>query len=288
MNSKRKFSDFKAESRPDSSEHGETHERNPGFHASKKSKKHAKNGKVKPDNLNWVKKRARTIERRFKTGHNIPANVQNELERELAHHQQKITELADEKKRKTMIKKYHMVRFFERKKADRLAKQIQSQLNKATDEKEIEKLKADLHKAEVDSLYTRYFPFRERYVSLYPVSSLGLSVHGGEKPEDASTAAQALHTDRPPMWEVIEKESEKGMRALVEIRERKLVPNQPKKPDQPSKDAAPSKTKTPKTPKTKISEKPDSQRTQKGKGRTKQTEQPPSDHGDDSDGGFFE
>lgn len=282
MNSKRKFSDFKADSRPDSSEHGEAHERNPGFHAPKKSK----NTKKKPDNMNWVKKRARTIERRFKTGHNIPANVQNELERELAHHQQKITELADEKKRKTMIKKYHMVRFFERKKADRLAKQIQSQLNKATHDTETEKLKADLHRAEVDSLYTRYFPFRERYVSLYPVSSLGLSVHGGEKPEDASTAAQALHTDRPPMWEVIEKASEKGMRALVEIRERKLAANnQSKKPDQPSKDAIPSKNKSTTA---KSSEKPDSRSTQKGKGRAKKGEQPPSDHGDDSDGGFFE
>ena len=62
--------------------------------------------------LNWVKKRARTIERRFKTGQNMPANIQNDLERELAHHQQKIEEIADEKRRKQMIKKYHMVRFF--------------------------------------------------------------------------------------------------------------------------------------------------------------------------------
>ncbi|KAI1772399.1 hypothetical protein F4818DRAFT_171216 [Hypoxylon cercidicola] len=281
MTRKRKFSfsDFLAES----SEHGETHERNPEFHAPKKSKK-AKKSKVKPDNINWVKKRARTIERRFKNGQNMPADVQNELERELAHHQQKIIELTDEKKRKTMITKYHMVRFFERKKADRLAKQIQSQLNKTTDAEEIEKLKADLHKAEVDSLYTRYFPFRERYVSLYPVSSLGLSVHGGEKPEDASTAAQALHTERPPMWELIEKTSEKGIPALVEIRERKLAPNQ-KKPEQPSKDAAPAKTQPTKA---KGSDKPESKSTQKGKGLAKQSKQRPTDSGDDSDGGFFE
>ncbi|KAI0180937.1 hypothetical protein GGR52DRAFT_522269 [Hypoxylon sp. FL1284] len=254
-----------------------------GTSAPKKSKKNAKKGQTRPDNLNWVKKRARTIERRFKTGQNMPANVQNELERELAHHQQKIAELADGKKRKAMIKKYHMVRFFERKKADRLAKQIRTQLNKTTDEKEIEKLKADLHRAEIDSLYTRFFPFMERYVSLYPVQS---SVQDGEKSEDASSAAQALHADRPPMWEVIEKASEKGMSALVQIRERTRPADKNKKPDgQPSKDAASAKAQFTKT---KSSDEPGYKKTQGGKSRAKQSEQPPSDSGDDSDGGFFE
>lgn len=109
MNSKRKFSDFNA----DSSAQGESREFIPGSHASKKLKeKNGKKNKTKPGSMNWVKKRVRTIERRFKAGHNMPANVQNDLERELAHYQQTIVETADEKKRKAMIKKYHMVRFF--------------------------------------------------------------------------------------------------------------------------------------------------------------------------------
>ncbi|KAI1762524.1 hypothetical protein GGR53DRAFT_532559 [Hypoxylon sp. FL1150] len=277
MNSKRKFSDYTA----GAPEHGETNERNSGFGVRKKSKKSAKNG-VRPDNINSVKKRTRTIERRLNSGHKLPANVQISLERELAYHQEKIAELADEKKRKAMIAKYHMVRFFERKKADRLAKQIQKQLDKTTDAAEIEKLKADLHKANIDSLYTRYFPFRERYISLYPVQSLGLSVLGGAKTEDASTAAHALHADRPPMWKVIEEASEKGTPALVEIQERKRAVDQIKKPEQSSRDAVPSKTQPTKANKT------DSKTTQKGKGRAKQSEQQPSDPGDESDGGFFE
>ncbi|KAI1102837.1 hypothetical protein F4804DRAFT_311821 [Jackrogersella minutella] len=282
MNSKRKFSEFTA----DAPAQEQTRERIPGYHTSK-NKKNPKRGKAKPGNINWIKKRARTIERRFKTGQNMPANVENDLERELAHHQQKIEEAADEKKRKTMIKKYHMVRFFERKKADRLAKQIKSQLKTTTDAKEIEKLNADLHRAEMDSIYTRYFPYRERYISLYPVAALGLSVQGGEKTEDASSAAQALNSERPPMWEVLEKASEQGTRALTEIRERKLARESRNKAykEQESKDPAPEKTKHAKT---KSSTTSDHTSTRQGKGRTKRGEPSGPPDSSDSEGGFFE
>lgn len=106
MGSKRKHSEVEA----DASENGRARE-NPGFHAPKKSK-NAKKSKAKSGSMNWIKKRARTIERRFKTGQNLPANIRIDLERELAHHQEKLAEVADEKKRKNMISKYHMVRFF--------------------------------------------------------------------------------------------------------------------------------------------------------------------------------
>ncbi|KAI0841779.1 hypothetical protein F5Y06DRAFT_260406 [Hypoxylon sp. FL0890] len=284
MGSKRKFAEFDAES----SEKGATREYIPGFHPPKKpNKKIPKKGKVKPGNINWIKKRARTIERRFNTGRPMPADVQNDLERELAHHRQKIEEAADEKKRKTMIKKYHMVRFFERKKADRLAKQIKSQLKTATDEKEVEKLNADLHKAEIDSIYTRYFPYRERYISLYPVASLGLSAQAGERKEDASTAAQALHTERPPLWGEIEKASEKGIPALIEIRERKLEKESKRKRSykQSAKDPVPTETKDTKT---KSSTKSDSATTRPGKSKKKRDEPSESSDSSDSEGGFFE
>ncbi|KAI2626597.1 hypothetical protein GGR54DRAFT_591627 [Hypoxylon sp. NC1633] len=293
MASKRKFSDLNA----DSSEQTEKRKHIPGHHPPKKSKKSGKKNRTKPNNLNWIKKRVRTIERRFHTGQNLPSNVQHDLMRELAHHQQKIDEAADAKKRKSMIGKYHMVRFFERKKADRLAKQIESQLETATDAQEIKKLKADLHKAEVDSIYAKYFPFRERYISLYPVSSLGLGVLGGVKPEDASSAAQALHTERPPLWELIEKAAEEGTSALTEIRERKLNPNSNSKKTSvgPSKDHASAKAAdtTASDSKGKRSKDPDSTSTQKGKGKAKQKElssssDESSDSESDSDGGFFE
>jgi hypothetical protein len=74
--------------------------------------KTVKKAKAKPENLNWVKKRARTIERKFRAGQNIPANIENDLERELEHHKQKIIEAEDDKKRTKMLQKYKMVRFF--------------------------------------------------------------------------------------------------------------------------------------------------------------------------------
>ncbi|KAI8957125.1 hypothetical protein F5Y11DRAFT_104923 [Daldinia sp. FL1419] len=275
MSSKRKFSEFRA----DSSSQDGPHERMSGSHAPKKfNNKKPKKSKAKPDNINWLKKRVRTIERRFKMGQNMPANVQNELERELAHHQQKIAEAVDEKKRKTMITKYHMVRFFERKKADRLAKRIKTQLETAEDPEEVEKLKADLHKAEIDGIYARFFPYRERYISLYPV---------GEKAEDASTAAQALHGERPPLWKDIEKAAEIGTPALIEIRERKsATDSKGKNSNEPSRDATSKKANNSKK---KSSGASDLASDRKGKDKTKRHKADAQDSSDnESEGGFFE
>lgn len=243
MSSKRKFADFDADAPKHHSKKSRDRQYNPGYQPTNRKSRNTRDDGAKAGSINWLKKRVRTIERRFKAGQNLPANVQNDMERELAHHKQKIVELSDEKHRKSMISRYHMVRFFgmlpnhgiviflalsriltsslERKKADRLAKQIRKQLNDVTDEEETKRLEADLHTAEVDSIYCRYFPHREPYVSLYPVAS----AHGKEKPEDASKAAKALRSERPPMWRTIEEAANKGEKALVEIRERKLAGN---------------------------------------------------------------
>lgn len=64
--------------------------------------------------LNEVKKRARDIQRRFRKADNMPADIQRNLERELAHCQRSIQDLQHKKKRSEMIGKYHHVRFFGR------------------------------------------------------------------------------------------------------------------------------------------------------------------------------
>ncbi|KAI1488104.1 hypothetical protein F5X96DRAFT_646918 [Biscogniauxia mediterranea] len=275
MSSKRKFADFNADAEP------QARRRAPGHRLPKKSGKgNEKDHKTRPDNLNWLKKRVRDIERRFQAGKNLPANVQNELERELAHHQQRIVEITDAKKRKLMISKYHMVRFHERKKADRLAKQIRTQLEAATDEEEIKKLKADLHIAKVDGLYARYFPHRERYISMYPVSSQDPSSKGGEKSENASSAALALRRERPPLWALIEKASEKGEAALTEIRERKS--------DGGSESKTVERHVMEELSTTKRSSAPDSAGARRGKGKPYGQTETNNDSGNDSEGGFFE
>ncbi|KAI0542290.1 hypothetical protein GGR58DRAFT_453414 [Xylaria digitata] len=272
MSSKRKFSEFDTES----STAGERHERTPG-HQSSKYKKKRDSSKDKPSSINWLKKRARTIERRLNRKDSLPANVQHDLEKELDHHKQKLDDLADGKKRNNMIKKYHMVRFFERKKADRLAKQIRKQLGTTTNEEEKKKLQADLHIAEVDALYAKYFPHRERYVSLYPILAPGPDAQGGPKTEDASAAARSLHTERPPLWGTIEEAAKKGTSALVRIQERKSAVDSGSKSTQ----ERPSKAKNPFTSESAGSNKGNSKRQ-----RLPEPSGPSND--DDSDGGFFE
>ncbi|KXX76470.1 rRNA-processing protein EFG1 [Madurella mycetomatis] len=163
------------------------------------------------DSLNGIKKRARAIERLLARDNlKIPANKQNELERELAAHRERIAEARAKKERSKMIQKYHMVRFFERKKAMRLVRQLEKKLAQTTDPDEAAQLKADLHVAQVDIDYARYFPFMEPYVSLYAKPA------SGEKDAE-STAAQYLRSPRPPIWAVIEKIREEGEAALERL-----------------------------------------------------------------------
>lgn len=62
----------------------------------------------------WAKKRVRNIERLLNRNQDLPANVRNDLERELAAHKTSVGDRAFQKKRSAMISKYHMVRFFGR------------------------------------------------------------------------------------------------------------------------------------------------------------------------------
>lgn len=84
-----------------------------------KKRKQFKNHKSKDagsaplgQSLNEVKKRARDIERRFAKGDRLPADVQRNLERELAHCKKQVEDLQHKKKRSEMISRYHKVRFF--------------------------------------------------------------------------------------------------------------------------------------------------------------------------------
>lgn len=68
--------------------------------------------KAKQGSLEFSRKRIRNIERLLRRNQELPADVQNELERELASLQATVSDRAYEKKRSAMISKYHMVRFF--------------------------------------------------------------------------------------------------------------------------------------------------------------------------------
>ncbi|QYT01197.1 rRNA-processing protein EFG1 [Trichoderma simmonsii] len=168
-----------------------------------------------------AKKRIRAIERSLRRNQDMPANVRIDLERELASQKQIMEDKAYKKKRSTMISKYHMVRFFERKKASRLVKQLKRQLEQESDAAKAEKLRHDLHIAEVDEAYTLYFPHLETYVGLY--SSTAKKTSDEEETEESKLAAAkaALEAERPPMWAVIEKALAEGPPALEQLRDRR-------------------------------------------------------------------
>ncbi|KAJ9154920.1 hypothetical protein NKR23_g2347 [Pleurostoma richardsiae] len=209
MGSKRPFSAVSA-SEPQVSDR-------PG--GAKKKRVMAKTPKVKGESINWVKKRARTLERLLsRATDNIPADKQREMERELAAHRKRIQENEHGRERSNMIKKYHMVRFFERQKAERLQKQLRKRLGAATDPEEIAQINADIHISDVDYHYTVYFPYMEKYVSLYPISAKKETT----SEEKAAAAARALRAPRPQLWSIIEKAMEEGKEALEMLRDRVL------------------------------------------------------------------
>lgn len=215
--------------------------------------------------LHEVKRRARNIERRFAKGDDLPADVKQKLDRELVQCKVQIDEITHKKRRHDMISKYHRVRFFgtyptrllasprisvanapclERKKAERLRKKLKKQADEATDPEEKAKIEAELHIADVDYHYTRYFPFLERYESLYTTPE-------DSKDDDAEgqpAAIRALHSERPPMWKVVEEAMSNGQAALEELQERRPEKPQESRPEKPKSKAVKQKPVRPSKP----------------------------------------
>ncbi|KAG6135196.1 hypothetical protein E4U12_001789 [Claviceps purpurea] len=215
--------------------------------------------KAKEDRASFAKKRIRTITRLLQRNTDLPAHVQNDLQRELATLKTTVADKSIHKRRSAMISKYHMVRFFgmfqgghydgihyivtscdgkilltrftaERKKASRLVKQLKRKIEQSPDSDDVENLKRQLHIAEVDEAYTIYHPHLEPYRSLYGnVKADSKGRQDGEDSEeaeeeaknDAPIAKKALDTERPSMWSVVEKTMKQGLEALQQLRERR-------------------------------------------------------------------
>ncbi|TVY15659.1 rRNA-processing protein efg1 [Lachnellula arida] len=249
--------------------------------------------------VNDIKKRIRNVTRRLERVEDLPANVRIEDERALAAYQQELAAAEAEKIRQKMIKKYHMVRFFERQKASRQLKRLRKRLLATESIEEVETLKAQMHIAEVDLNYTQYSPLCETYISLYPQQKTSSEDPGdGPKADDSQP--------KPPMWSEVEKCMEDG--TLNKLRNRvgavpaiKSKPLQQMKPGKPKSHPAPQ----PDTSGLNRRERRSQQRVQEGgkKGKNKsmgfeknaifgasqsvqRKEVPEND--DDSDGGFFE
>lgn len=102
----------------------------------------------------------------------------------------------------------------ERQKASRLAKQLSKKIKSTDDPQELARLKQELHVAEVDVKYAVYFPFMERYVSLYPDDAKSAT-------KEKQAARRDRTSERPAMWSVVEKAMAEGEGALERLRDRR-------------------------------------------------------------------
>lgn len=155
-----------------------------------------------------LKKKIRDIERLLKKD-TLSADVRVVNERALKTLKNELKGSELNLKAKKLSKRYHMVRFFERKKAIRRLKQAKKNLELAAKEKDdtkVKELEELVKKYEVDLVYVVTFPKTEKYVSLYPNS---------EEPETAddpkvAKGLQKTKTKRTQYREHCEKLLEEG------------------------------------------------------------------------------
>lgn len=114
---------------------------------------------------NKIKKRIRDLERLLRKKKDIlPDTVIIEKERTLDALRLELENAELKTKAKKYSTKYHMVRFFERKKALRKYNQILKQYN---NDKSNESLKEQLNERKIDLCYIANFPRTEKYIALY-------------------------------------------------------------------------------------------------------------------------
>jgi len=169
-----------------------------------------------PTSVNPIKSKIRDVTRLLERSENLPADVRIEKERALAGYKQDLEKATREKKRQQMITKYHMVRFFERKRATKNLTKLRRQLDiTASNDAIVGRLKVEVHDAEVDLNYTMYHPLAEKYISLFP------------RDETAEardyTSVDVGKPRKLPMWKIVEDCMETGK--LPELRDGKLKSN---------------------------------------------------------------
>ncbi|KAL4937767.1 hypothetical protein BDV06DRAFT_215629 [Aspergillus oleicola] len=263
--------------------------------------------------INDLKRRIRDSKRLLNKP-DLPADKRIIQERALKGYEK---ELADEEKRRDrsrMIKKYHFVRFLDRKTATkevtRLTKKLaeltsassnDSSVDAESQRKKILKLEFRLHNAKVNLNYTIYYPLTEKYVSLYAEKKNSGKDGNGESEDEEKNGRRSSSTPAPTpsagsqaMWQAVQKCMEDGTLDL--LREGKLdlsgekeeggAMSKGKKQGKEAESAKRSK----KDKDTKTSKPAAGKDSRKGKGTKQSVPAPPAagEDGDESDGGFFE
>ncbi|RPA99779.1 hypothetical protein L873DRAFT_1737856, partial [Choiromyces venosus 120613-1] len=114
-----------------------------------------------------LKKKVRDLQRLLNNPNtSLPADVRLENERALSAFQSELTVVRGAAKEKSIAKKYHMVRFFERQKATRKLRKAERELEKVEEEGKAEAEKK-VYEAKLDLNYIMHYPRGEKYISLF-------------------------------------------------------------------------------------------------------------------------
>ncbi|KAK3751993.1 hypothetical protein QZH41_010959 [Actinostola sp. cb2023] len=97
----------------------------------------------------------------------IPATVRVAQERMLSMLKDNLKESAREQKERKILKKYKMVKFFEKRKITRMYKSCVNDLTQCTDQQQRKELENRLKLLKQQWNYITYFPKDDKYISLF-------------------------------------------------------------------------------------------------------------------------
>jgi hypothetical protein len=151
--------------------------------------------------INDLKKRIRDVKRLLNKV-DLSADARILQERALAGYEQDLADETTRRERSSLIKKYHFVRFLDRKTATKeLNRLTRREKEEGLDSKQKARLAAKIHNCQVNLNYAIYYPLTEKYISIYP--------NGKADATDPTTELQSEETKskngKPPLWPVVEK-----------------------------------------------------------------------------------
>ncbi|PKY06530.1 hypothetical protein P168DRAFT_325388 [Aspergillus campestris IBT 28561] len=173
--------------------------------------------------VNELKKRIRDAKRLLNKP-DLPVEARIVQERALKGYEQDLEDETKRRERSAMIKKYHFVRFLDRKTATKDIKSLQAQqktLTESSNPTAAAALEQELYIAQVNLNYTIYYPLAEKYIALYATQQK--KKKSADDDDTSKTVYKPVHAtaaEKPPMWHVVEKCMKEG--TLDRLREGKL------------------------------------------------------------------
>ncbi|KAH8692889.1 hypothetical protein BGW36DRAFT_385418 [Talaromyces proteolyticus] len=252
--------------------------------------------------INDLKRRIRDIKRLLNHAELLP-EARIVQERALAGYEKDLADETARRGRSEMIKKYHFVRFLDRKAATKELRRV-TQLHADMQHKsksngaDAAGITRKMHEAQINLNYTIYYPLDEKYISLYPQDKKKRKNPAEDDSDDGvgEGGVDADGAEKPPLWYVVEKCTADG--TLDKLRNGRLGIGLDGKPKQQHPAATTKTAKTTEKDKSSSTTKHKESTTRKtahGSSRRHGSEagaahqnEGEEDEGDDSDGGFFE